>query len=149
MLRGQVDAEIIENYAAAIRETGDFYNFVRTLEAYTEAYGDDEHGTAAKVRAALFDLYRVTKSTWALPVPSYGLKVVEGYVGYRRKLSEANGAWAMAKFIEAVEREDESERAAQIGEILDYNEEDLDATWQIVKWLMMKEGREVPGGSRP
>lgn len=40
-LRGQVEAEIIENYAAAIRETGEFYNFVRTLEAYTEALGGD------------------------------------------------------------------------------------------------------------
>jgi predicted RecB family nuclease len=122
---------------------------VTKVEAYTEAYGDDAHGTAARVRAALFDLYRVTKNTWALPLPSYGLKVVEGYAGYRRRLSEANGAWAMAKFIEAVELEEESEREAQVGEILKYNEEDLDATWQILKWLMIKEDREVPGGSGP
>lgn len=33
-LRGQVDAEVIESYATAIQETGDFYNFIRTLEAY-------------------------------------------------------------------------------------------------------------------
>lgn len=55
----------------------------------------------------------------------------------------------MAKFIEAVELEDESEREAQVGEILEYNEEDLDATWQILRWLMIKEGRDVPGGSNP
>lgn len=33
-LRGNVDAEVIESYAKAIQETGDFYNFIRTLEAY-------------------------------------------------------------------------------------------------------------------
>jgi membrane protease subunit HflC len=37
ILKGKADAEIIDSYASAIRETGDFYNFVRTLEAYKEA----------------------------------------------------------------------------------------------------------------
>ncbi len=32
--RGKVEAEIIDAYAKAIRETGEFYNFNRTLEAY-------------------------------------------------------------------------------------------------------------------
>lgn len=33
-LRGEVEAEIIESYATAIRATGDFYNFQRMLEVY-------------------------------------------------------------------------------------------------------------------
>ncbi|MCP4786535.1 MAG: protease modulator HflC [Fuerstiella sp.] len=36
-LRGEVEAEIIESYATAIRATGDFYNFQRTLEVYENA----------------------------------------------------------------------------------------------------------------
>lgn len=36
-IRGKVDAEIIELYAKAINETGDFYNFIRTLEAYKKS----------------------------------------------------------------------------------------------------------------
>jgi len=36
-LKGNVDAEVIESYAKAIQETGDFYNFIRTLEAYKAA----------------------------------------------------------------------------------------------------------------
>lgn len=36
-VRGQVEAEIIEAYAKAITQTGDFYNFVRTLEVYQQA----------------------------------------------------------------------------------------------------------------
>ncbi len=38
-IRGNVEAEIIQNYAAAIKETGEFYRFVRTLEVYKEALG--------------------------------------------------------------------------------------------------------------
>ena len=36
-LRGEVEAEIIESYATAIKATGDFYNFQRTLEVYEKA----------------------------------------------------------------------------------------------------------------
>ena len=38
-IRGNVDAEIIDAYAKAIKETGGFYNFIRTLEAYKESLG--------------------------------------------------------------------------------------------------------------
>lgn len=36
-IRGRVDAEIIEEYANAIKQVGDFYTFARTLEAYENA----------------------------------------------------------------------------------------------------------------
>jgi membrane protease subunit HflC len=39
--KGRVDAEIIDAYAKAIRETGEFYNFTRTLEVYKEALKGD------------------------------------------------------------------------------------------------------------
>jgi membrane protease subunit HflC len=37
ILKGRVDAEVIDAYAKAIRETGEFYNFTRTLEIYKDA----------------------------------------------------------------------------------------------------------------
>lgn len=40
-LRGEVEAEIIELYAEAIRTTGDFYNFQRTLAVYEAALKND------------------------------------------------------------------------------------------------------------
>lgn len=40
-IRGQADAEIIAEYAKAITETGEFYTFVRTLEAYKLAMQSD------------------------------------------------------------------------------------------------------------
>jgi membrane protease subunit HflC len=37
VIKGKADAEIIDSYARAIRETGEFYNFIRTLEVYKES----------------------------------------------------------------------------------------------------------------
>lgn len=39
ILRGRVDAEVTTKYAEAIRQVGEFYNFVRTLEAYESVLG--------------------------------------------------------------------------------------------------------------
>jgi membrane protease subunit HflC len=41
ILKGRVDAEIIDGYAKAIAETGEFYNFIRTLEIYKLALKGD------------------------------------------------------------------------------------------------------------
>jgi membrane protease subunit HflC len=41
VLRGRVEAEVIDAYAAAIRETGDFYAFTRNLEVLREALKAD------------------------------------------------------------------------------------------------------------
>ncbi|MEZ6039319.1 MAG: protease modulator HflC [Planctomycetaceae bacterium] len=40
-IRGEVEAEIIELYAQALRTTGDFYQFQRTLEVYEKSLGAD------------------------------------------------------------------------------------------------------------
>ena len=39
--RGRTDAEVIKRYADAIQQTGDFYTFVRTLEAYEKSITTD------------------------------------------------------------------------------------------------------------
>ena len=40
VIRGKVDAEIIEKYAQAITETGDLYNFLKQLEVYEKSLAD-------------------------------------------------------------------------------------------------------------
>jgi len=65
-IKGQVDAEIIDAYAKAIRETGEFYNFIRTLEAYETALG-------SRTRLILTtdsELLRLLKQPPALPETS-------------------------------------------------------------------------------
>src|SRR6516165_6559172 len=58
ILTGRVDAEIIDAYAKAIRETGEFYNFTRTLEVYKEAL----KGETRLILTTDSDLLRLVKA---------------------------------------------------------------------------------------
>jgi predicted RecB family nuclease len=107
------------------------------INQYIDRYGDPD-GIAARVLRNLLDLLPITKSAVALPLPSYSLKVVEEYVGFKRTQDEYGGSWAMAQFILATETNDEAERNARMAEILKYNEEDLAATWAVFQWLRSK-----------
>ncbi|MCH8823251.1 MAG: TM0106 family RecB-like putative nuclease [Planctomycetes bacterium] len=104
------------------------------IDAYVKRYGDTQ-GIAARVRSNLLDLLPITQKSIVLPLPSYSLKVVEHYVGFERKEEEYGGDWAMAKYIEATETEDEGLRKEVMDLILAYNREDLEATWAVFQWL--------------
>ena len=80
----------------------------------------------------------MARDSVVLPVPSFSLKVIEKYVGYKRTQTEYGGDWSMAQYIEAVETRDEAKRAELMGEILKYNSEDLEATWAVFQWLKSK-----------
>jgi predicted RecB family nuclease len=110
---------------------------------YIKRHGDP-NGIAARVLQNLSDLYSITKDALALPVPSYGLKTIERYVGYERKQQEQNGVWSMAKFIEATEMDDFGQRQEVMDEILRYNQEDLEATWAVMNWLRGKIPAALP-----
>jgi len=84
------------------------------IKQYVERYGD-QNGVADRVLRNLLDLLPVTRDSVVLPLPSYSLKVVEEYVGFKRTQDEYGGSWAMAKFILATETDDEAERNALMG----------------------------------
>jgi len=107
------------------------------LDLYISRYGDSD-GVGIRVKTNLLDLRTVAKNSIVLPVPSFSLKVIEQYVGYKRKQEEFGGQWAMAMFIEATETSDESKRKELMDEILKYNKEDLEATWAVFEWLRGK-----------
>ncbi len=120
-----------------------WHSYERTmLDMYVERYGDRE-GIAARVRRNLFDMLPATKGSVVLPLPGYSLKAVEKYIGFDRTMDEYGGDWAMAKYIEAVETDDEEKRQAVMDAILKYNLEDLEATWAVFLWLREKADREV------
>ncbi len=104
------------------------------ITAYIERYGDID-GIAGRVLSNLVNLLPITKDAVVLPQPSYSLKVVEKHVGFKRTQDEYGGDWSIAKYIEAVETEDEEERRTIMDQILRYNEEDLKATWAVFEWL--------------
>jgi predicted RecB family nuclease len=86
----------------------------------------------------LLDLLPITRDAVALPLPSYSLKLVEKHIGFERTQDEYGGDWAIARYIEATETEDEVLRRDVMNDILKYNEEDLAATWAVLQWLMSK-----------
>jgi predicted RecB family nuclease len=112
------------------------------LRLYLARYGDRD-GIAARVEENLLDLLGVTRASVALPLPSYSLKVVEDFIGFERSQSEYGGEWSMARFIEATETGDAAQRDTIMDEILQYNREDLEATWAVLAWLRAG-ARETP-----
>jgi len=125
-------AEIFEAYGDIPFVHWHHYERVK-IDGYIKRFGP--HGIADRVKANLLDLLPITRNSVVLPLSSYSLKVVEQYVGFQRQLEEYGGDWAMAKYIEATETEDENTRSALMNQILDYNREDLEATWAVLKWL--------------
>jgi predicted RecB family nuclease len=107
------------------------------LTKYVGRYGDPK-GTAARIIANLLDLFTIVKNSIVLPIPSFSLKVVEKYVGYKRTQEAYGGDWAMATFIEATETSDKGKRDALMNEICKYNQEDLAASWSVFQWLRTK-----------
>jgi predicted RecB family nuclease len=70
--------------------------------------------------------------------------VIEKYIGYERTLPDTGGDWAMARYVEAVETEDETERQALMNTIIAYNQEDLEAMWEVMQWLKGKMAPAAP-----
>jgi len=105
------------------------------LRKYVEKFGDAD-AVAGRVLENLYDLHPVVENAFAMPTPSYGLKLIEQFAGYKRTLTEVGGKWSMATYIEAVETEDPAKASQLMGEILKYNEEDLDAMWFVYQWIV-------------
>jgi membrane protease subunit HflC len=57
IIRGKVDAEIIEEYARAITETGDLYNFLKRLEVYEKSLA----GRTRLILTTESDLFQLLK----------------------------------------------------------------------------------------
>ncbi len=68
------------------------------------------------------------------------------FAGFERQITDAGGDWSMARYIEATETSDQRLRASIMDEILDYNREDLEATWAVLDWLARLEGNQPTSG---
>ncbi len=106
------------------------------INLYIDRFGDPDGIAEKLVQRNLLDLLPVTKNSFALPLPSYSLKVVERYVGYERtKVPGYKGDQSIARYMEAVETDDEALREEIMDELCSYNHEDLEATWAVFEWL--------------
>jgi len=68
IIRGTVDAEIIQNYAQAITETGEFYNFTKTLEVNKKALAGKSR-LILTTRSDLFEMLKSVQMPPAQPAP--------------------------------------------------------------------------------
>lgn len=103
------------------------------IKSYIERFGDPA-GVAGQVIESCFDLLKAVRDALALPVPSYGLKVLERLSGYKRTMEEYGGDWSIARYLRASESADAAERSGIMAEILKYNEEDLEAMAGVLRW---------------
>ena len=77
----------------------------------------------------------MTQRSFALPDPSYTLKLVELRAGYKRAMDEFGGNWAIVNYALALKSDDEAIRKDVMDQIVKYNREDLEATWAVFEWL--------------
>lgn len=107
------------------------------VEAYVKLYGDTD-GVAARVLANLLDLHVILNDCIALPLASYGLKVVEKYVGYKRTQEEYGTSLSIQLYMRA-RAATGKEQARLMEQLLTYNHEDLEGTWAVFNWLRKRD----------
>jgi predicted RecB family nuclease len=104
------------------------------VSSYINRFGDI-HSTGKQVLENLWDLYRAILNSVTLPVPSYGLKQIESFVGFKRTQEEYGGSWSIVRYNEYLEASTRGEADKILNEIKVYNGEDLMATCEIYKWV--------------
>ncbi len=104
------------------------------IDKYMKRFGDDAHGTGARVLAKLHNLFPTVKNAVALPIKNYSLKTIEVFIGYKRTQEEFGGTWSMAKYLEALETSNQTARDEIMTAITTYNREDLESMWKVFEW---------------
>ena len=78
---------------------------------------------------------KAIQDAFCLPVPSYGLKSVEEYVGFERSQGEYGDLWAVVRYREWLEADSEAERGRIRDQLLRYNREDCEAMRHVLNWV--------------
>ena len=91
----------------------------------------------ARLRARLVDVHAGLRRRWRLPVNSYGLKAVAGWLGFRWSQSGVDGARCLLWWRQW--RRDGG--PARLQRIFRYNRDDNLATWAVLAWLLGGERR--------
>jgi uncharacterized protein len=84
------------------------------------------------LRARLLDIHARLRRHWRLPVTSYGLKSVAGWLGFHWSQAGVDGARCLLWWRQW--RRDGG--SARLQRIFTYNRDDNLATWAVVRWLL-------------
>ena len=91
-----------------------------------------------RLKARLVDVHLRLRRHWLLPVNSYGLKAVAGWLGFRWSQKGVDGARCLLWWRQWRRRRDRRE-CAGLRRIFRYNHDDTLATWVVARWLLDQE----------
>jgi predicted RecB family nuclease len=100
------------------------------LRRFIEKYGSSSIAREALERN-LIDLNLTLRPAVIFPLTFYSLKDIASYLGFRWRADDASGANSVLWFEKWLGSHDESLKQ----KILDYNEDDVRATWKLKEWL--------------
>ncbi|WP_216901970.1 TM0106 family RecB-like putative nuclease [Synechococcus sp. CCY 9618] len=111
-----------------------------------------------RLRARLVDVHHRLRRHWLLPVNSYGLKAVAGWLGFTWSQKGVDGARCLLWWrqwregSEGPRRPSRRALSRKLQRIFRYNQDDSLATWTVARWLLDQEGDLPPaptgGGSK-
>lgn len=104
------------------------------VSRYMNRY-EDGGKVGQRVLNNLWNLYSIVTASVVLPVPSYSLKQLEGFVGFARTQEEYGGSWSIVRYNQYLQASNKEEAERILMEIRTYNREDLLATYAVYKWL--------------
>ncbi|KAI9132647.1 TM0106 family RecB-like putative nuclease [Acaryochloris sp. CCMEE 5410] len=103
---------------------------VQTVERLAALYGNPDT-IIQPLLERFIDLHAHVTHTVVLPVESYTLKLIARWLGFQWRNSEANGAQSIYWYSEWLSTGDRD----FLDTIVEYNEDDCQATYQIKNWL--------------
>ena len=86
----------------------------------------------------LFDMQKPVLESLVLPLQSYGLKDIckhPNLVNFQWKNIDSNGAWSIVKYDQFLNETSKEIKEKLKKEILEYNEDDVEATLRLEEWL--------------
>ena len=93
----------------------------------------------AQLRARLVDVHQRLRRHWLLPVNSYGLKAVAGWLGFTWSQKGVDGARCLLwwrQWRQARAQTDAHRSGQRLRRIFRYNLDDSLATWTVARWLL-------------
>jgi len=103
-----------------------------------------------RLRARLVDVHQRLRRHWLLPVNSYGLKAVAGWLGFRWSQKGVDGARCLLWWRQWREgsggprRPSRGALGRKLQRIFRYNQDDSLATWAVVRWLLDQDALPAP-----
>ncbi len=104
----------------------------------------------ARLRARLVDVHQRLRRHWLLPVNSYGLKAVAGWLGFSWSQKGVDGARCLLWWRQWREgsggprRPSRGALGRKLQRIFRYNQDDSLATWAVVRWLLDQDALPAP-----